>query len=176
MGLAPQGVRPSVDRGKCGPSIEPRNRLNLGRRRRCQARKAISPQSTLRKTVGAPRGHRPRARTDTLCTEPGRSGGSPDRWLSGARWEARGRNPPMNGYRKSEGPIVPRKSPNNSRWAEEGTEERGPAKGSPLEQNMRRTQSRVSMKSALERIRQASKARRQTRRWEPDALAAPVRF
>lgn len=69
----------------------------------------------------------------------------------------------MNDHRKSEGLVVPRKSPNNARRAEEGMEGRGLAKGSPLEQNMRRTQSRISMKSALERIRQASQNDRKKR-------------
>ena len=69
----------------------------------------------------------------------------------------------MNDLRKSDGPVVPKKSPNEPIGAKEEMEERGLTKGNSLEQNTRRTQSRVSVKSALERIRQVSNKDRRTR-------------
>ncbi|MFN2377302.1 MAG: group II intron reverse transcriptase/maturase [Candidatus Binatia bacterium] len=64
----------------------------------------------------------------------------------------------MNGRRKSDGPVVPEKSPNNvaPEAMAEGMEGSGPAKGNPIEQNTLRTQDRQSVQSALERIRQAA--------------------
>ena len=47
----------------------------------------------------------------------------------------------MNEHRKSDGPVVPLKSPNNAgQPAAEVMEERGPAKGNPPQQNAPRTQ------------------------------------
>lgn len=64
----------------------------------------------------------------------------------------------MNEYGKSDSSVVPEKSPNNA-WeqAAEGTEERGLAKGNPIEQNVSRTQCRIGAPSALERVRQAAR-------------------
>ncbi len=63
----------------------------------------------------------------------------------------------MYGYRKSDSSIVPEKSPNKFCFIQdtEVMEERGLAKGSPFKQNMPRTQSRTSVPSAFERIRQS---------------------
>jgi RNA-directed DNA polymerase len=62
----------------------------------------------------------------------------------------------MHGHGKSDRPIVPAKLPNNAVFeAAEAVEERGLAKGNAPERNMSRTQSRMSMFNALERIRQA---------------------
>lgn len=69
----------------------------------------------------------------------------------------------MNGHGKSDGPIAPEKSPNKVDKTAEGMEERGPTKGSSQEQNTRRTQSRISVTSALKRIRQISETNRRTR-------------
>lgn len=63
----------------------------------------------------------------------------------------------MHGRGKSDGPIIPEKSPNKANEAAEEMEGRGLAKGSLLEQNARRTQCRESVNNALERIRQVSK-------------------
>jgi len=63
----------------------------------------------------------------------------------------------MNEHRKSDGPAVPLKSPNNAgQPAAEEMEGRGPAKGNPLEQNAPRTQGREGAPSALERVRLAA--------------------
>ncbi len=61
----------------------------------------------------------------------------------------------MNGYGKSDSPIVPEKSPNKA-LAAEGMEGRGLAKGNPLEHEASRTQGRTGAPSALERVRQAA--------------------
>lgn len=64
----------------------------------------------------------------------------------------------MNGYGKSDSPIVPEKFSNNA-WQQtaERMEGRGLAKGNPSECNAPRTQCRTSTTSALERVRQAAK-------------------
>jgi RNA-directed DNA polymerase len=70
----------------------------------------------------------------------------------------------MNGHGKSDGPVVPLKSPNKAgQPAAEEAEGRGPAKGNPLKQNAPRTQSRPSAPSALERVRLAAARDRKTR-------------
>ena len=64
----------------------------------------------------------------------------------------------MHGHGKSDSPIVPAKPPNEAGpEVKEAVEERGLAKGKTPERNMSRTQSRMSMSSALERIRQAAR-------------------
>ena len=63
----------------------------------------------------------------------------------------------MNEHRKSDGPVVPLKSPNNAGPpAAEEMEGRGPAKGNPPRQNAPRTQGREGALSALERVRLAA--------------------
>ena len=62
----------------------------------------------------------------------------------------------MHGHGKSDSSIVPTKPPNEAEpEAKEAVEGRGLAKGNAPERNMSRTQSRMSMSSARERIRQA---------------------
>jgi retron-type reverse transcriptase len=65
----------------------------------------------------------------------------------------------MHEHGKSDRPIVPAKVPNEAEpgEAKEVLEERGLAKGNAPEGNMSRTQSRMGMSSALERIRQAAR-------------------
>jgi len=70
----------------------------------------------------------------------------------------------MNGHRKSDGPVVPLKSPNNvGQPAAEEMEGRGSAKGNPLKQNAPRTQCREGAQSALERVRLAAARERKMR-------------
>jgi len=68
-----------------------------------------------------------------------------------------------DGRGKSDGSIVPGKSPNKAgQPAAEAVEGRGPAKGNSHERNALRTQSRAGAPSALERVRRAAaKDRRQ---------------
>ena len=105
-----------------------------------------------RETGHIPRGLRPRM--DTYRAETGKR--SPRQWLPGTCREASGRNPAMNDYWKSDEPILPTKSPNKVLAAAEGMEGRGLTEGSPLGQNIHRTQGRVSVENALERIRQVN--------------------
>lgn len=70
----------------------------------------------------------------------------------------------MNGQGRSDRPVVPTKFPNKTgQPVAEGMEGRGLAKGNLREQNARRTPSRVSAFSALERVRQAAKKDRKMR-------------
>jgi RNA-directed DNA polymerase len=65
----------------------------------------------------------------------------------------------MHGHGKSDRPIGPAKPPNEAEpeEAKEAVEERGLAEGKTPERNVSRTQGRISMSSALERIRQAAR-------------------
>jgi RNA-directed DNA polymerase len=69
--------------------------------------------------------------------------------------EVQGQKPMMDDRGKSHNSVVPEKSPNKGQSAE-GMEGRELAKGKTLEQNRLRTQGRVSVHSALERIREAA--------------------
>jgi len=70
----------------------------------------------------------------------------------------------MTGRGKSDSSIVPGKPPNNAEEpAAEVVEGRGLAKGNSPERNARRTQSRESTPSALERVRQAARRDRKQR-------------
>jgi RNA-directed DNA polymerase len=63
----------------------------------------------------------------------------------------------MNEHRKSDGPIVPLKAPNNTgQPAAEGTEGRGLAKGNSPQPKAPRTQRRPGAPSGLERVRLAA--------------------
>jgi RNA-directed DNA polymerase len=67
--------------------------------------------------------------------------------------------PEMNGGGESDGSIVPKKPANKGHGGirpAESVEGRDPAKGNPRQQNRDRTQRRQSLKSALERVRQAA--------------------
>ena len=70
----------------------------------------------------------------------------------------------MNEHGKSDNSVLPKKSPNNgSKEPAEAMEGRELAKGNLLGQNTHRTQYRVSVQSALERVRQAAKGDRRQR-------------
>ena len=80
------------------------------------------------------------------------------RLVGGTRQEVQGRTLAMNGHGKSDRPNVPMKSANKADvQAAEGMEGRGLAKGNLRQQNAPRTQSRRSVHSELERVRQAAK-------------------
>jgi len=67
----------------------------------------------------------------------------------------------MNEHGKSDRPIVPEKSPNKTRTAgAEEMEGRGLAKGNPNQQNASRTRSRSDAPSALERVRQTAREKK----------------
>lgn len=67
----------------------------------------------------------------------------------------------MNGPEKSDGLVIPAKSPNEAGLPEEeAAEGRSPAKGNTGGQNAPRTQSRSSAPSALDRVREAARRER----------------
>ena len=73
-------------------------------------------------------------------------------------WEVQGRTPVMNEPGKSDNSVLPRRSPNNgSKEPAAAAEGRELTKGNLFEQNTHETQSRISVPSALERVRQAAK-------------------
>ena len=118
-----QGRRRSVDRGTCGPGIEPRKRIPSGCRRCKGKRKAPSGASISRDALG------PCAVTDPvhvrkhLAREPGESLSAQS---SGLHREVPGRTPMMNGQGRSDRPAVPTSSPNKAgRPVAEGTEGTG---------------------------------------------------
>ncbi|WP_437572798.1 group II intron reverse transcriptase/maturase [Sorangium sp. So ce542] len=70
----------------------------------------------------------------------------------------------MHDMEKSDGLVVPEKSPNNAvSTAAEVMEGRSPAKGNAIERNAPRTQSRTSAPSALDRVREAARRDRKAR-------------
>ena len=86
----------------------------------------------------------------------------------------------MHGREKSDSVIVAGKPTNKAvSTAAEPVERRAEAKGNASQQSTRRTQSRVSVSQALERIRQTVTTKRFAvthPRWEPYARIGPVRF
>ena len=107
--------------------------------------------------TGVPRGHRPRARTETPRAGTGRSHVRPEQQLP------RDASGSLRTYADDERTwevgqtYVPEKSPNNAgQPAAEGMEGRGLAKGNLPQQNASRTPSRKDAPSALERVRQAA--------------------
>src|SRR5437773_7358008 len=99
-----------------------------------------------------------------LAREPGGPASAGGRGDRRPHREVRGRTPMMDGRGKSDSLVVPGKPPNNAEEpAAEVAEGRGLAKGNSLERNARRTQSRESTLSALERVRQAARRDRKQR-------------
>src|ERR1700722_10324842 len=152
-----QGRRRSVDRGTCGPGIEPRKKLTPGRRRCKEKRKAPFGAPISR---GAPESRAVRDPVHVrrhLAREPGDPRTVQGSSSLGTHREVQGRTPMMNGSGKSDRPVVPEKSPNKAgQPVAEGTEGRGLAKGNLPQQNVSRTPSREDALSALERVHQAA--------------------
>jgi RNA-directed DNA polymerase len=86
----------------------------------------------------------------------------------------------MHGREKSDSAIVAGKPTNKAgQPAAEPVEPRVEAKGNASQQSTRRTQSRVSVSHALERIRQTGTTKKLAvthPRWEPYARIGPVRI
>src|SRR5439155_23842219 len=159
-----RGRRRSVDKGVCGPGIQPRKKLTPGRRRCRRKRKApagapISRGATESRAVTDPLHVRKH-----LAWEPGDPAFTPDGICLGAHREVQGRTPMMNEHGKSDRPVVPTKSPNKAgQPATEGMEGRGLTKGNLQQQNVSRTPSRTDTPSALQRVRQAASKDKETR-------------
>src|SRR5208283_4631325 len=152
-----RGRRRSVDRGTCGPGIQPRKQITPGRRRCRRKREAPSGAPISRGATES------RAVTDTvhvrkhLEREPGDPRFAQGCSCPGTHRQVSGRTPTTTGAGKSDRPTVPEKSPNNAgQPAAEGMEGRGLAKGNLPQQNASRTPSREDALSALERVRQAA--------------------
>ena len=78
--------------------------------------------------------------------------------------KANRRNPGLHVDGKSDGSVVPAKQPNKAEgMAAEAVEGRGPIKGNTGKQNASRTQNRIDVPSALERVRKAAKADKKRR-------------
>ncbi len=153
-----QGPRRSVDRGTCGPGIEPRKEHPPGRRRCRRKRKAPSGASISRDAPESRAVRDPVHVRTHLAREPGGPVFARGRWSRGTCREVQGRTLTMNEHGKSDRPAVPVKFPNNTgQPVAEGTEGRGLAKGNSPQQNASRTPSRVDALSALERVRQAAR-------------------
>src|SRR5258705_9266033 len=151
-----QGRRRSVDRGPCGPGIQPRKNLPPGRRRCRRKRKAPSDAPISR---GAPESRAVRDPEHVrrhLAREPGDPRSAQGSSCRGTHREVQGRTPMTNGPGKSDSPVVPETPNNAGQPVAEGMEGRGLAKGNLPQQNASRTPSRNDAPSALERVRQAA--------------------
>src|SRR5258705_3563903 len=152
-----QGRRRSVDRGTCGPGIQPRKNLPPGRRRCRRRRKAPSGAPISRGEPESRAVRDPEHVRRQLAWEPGDPKSAQGSSCLGTHREVQGRTPMTNGPGKSDRPTVPEKSPNNAgQPAAEGMEGRGLAKGNLPQQNASRTPSREDASSGLERVRQAA--------------------
>lgn len=77
----------------------------------------------------------------------------------GTRGERRGGTPLMHEHGKSDGPVVPAKSPNNAgRPAAEGMEERGPAEGNVAGKTRPGHRAGQGVPSALDRVRRRAQS------------------
>src|SRR5437016_419720 len=151
-----RGRRRSVDRGTCGPGIQPRKTITPGRRRCRRKRKATSGAPISR---GEPESRAIRDPVHVrrhLAWEPGDPKSAQRSSCLGTHREVQGRTPMTIGPGKSDRPTVPEKFPNNAgQPVAEVMEGRGLAKGNLPQQNASRTPSREDALSALERVRQA---------------------
>ena len=163
-GCIPQGSSRSVDRGTCGLGIEPRNRSSLGadgvtltgrRDEQAQERESL---------LDPARSETPRTHGSLLIRNWEILGSPAGDGTAGRIGKAESRNPVMHDARKSDGPEVPRKSPNKGGSpSAEGMEGRGPTKGNANQRTTCRTQRRGSVSSELERVREAAKKDRKAR-------------
>src|SRR6266403_1620201 len=164
MRSRPRGRRRSVDKGTCGPGIQPRKNIPPGRRRRKEMRKAPSGAPISRGVLES------RAVTDPvhvrkhLAWEPGDPGFTPNGMCVGTHREVQGHTPMMNEHGKSDRSVIPAKSPNKTgQPVAEGMEGRDLTKGNLPQQNASRTPSREDAPSAPERVRQAASTDKEMR-------------
>lgn len=84
----------------------------------------------------------------------------------GSRGQGKDRTPSMHAHRKSDGPVVPTKPPNNAAPAgavAEAVEESGPAKGNAAGETRSGHSAGVSGSSDLDRVREAARKDKQAR-------------
>ena len=128
----PQGAWRSVDRGKCGLSIELRNTPKPGMPTSSCVAEGNSRHADSTRGMRTLRSRRPQARMDTLCAETGRALPWPWGWTPGSVRKTHGVMPRMYGVGQSDECVVPKKSPNKGRgapWFAEVMEERRSTKG-----------------------------------------------
>jgi RNA-directed DNA polymerase len=163
-GCIPQGSGRSVDRGTCGLGIEPRNSSSQGAdgvtltgRRDEQAQERESLLDPARSETPRTHGSLPIRNWEILGSPAGDG-------TAGRIGKAESRKPVMHDARKSDGPEVPRKSPNKGGSpSAEGMEGRGPTKGNAGQRTTCRTQCRESVSSELERVREVARKDRKAR-------------
>ena len=163
-GCIPQGSGRSVDRGTRGLGIEPRNHSDRGADGVTETGRPHG-QAQERESLLDP------ARSETPCTRGSflhrnwEILGSPaGDGTAGRIGKARSHKPMMHGARKSDGPEVPKKSPNKGGFpSAEGTEGRGPTKGNAGQRSTCRTQCRESVSHELDRVREAARKDRKAR-------------
>lgn len=123
------------------------------------------PRHRYRKGLRSPARSKTLARTDTSHTGTGRSRVLPERSKPGRIGKSKDVIPMMNEHGKSDGFIVPEKSPNKAgadkALVAEGMEGRNPTKGNSSQQNTCRTQCREHVYSALERVRSVARKDKQ---------------
>ncbi len=94
----------------------------------------------------------------------------PSNGKDGSRGKGQGRKPSTHDHRKSDGPVVPAKSPNNADLSvAEVVEERGPAKRVTAGKTGPGHSAGLNLSNALDRVRQAERFYRQHSRQEPSA-------
>src|SRR5262249_51124979 len=111
------------------------------------------------------------AQSETLCTRGNSSHGkreiprAPAVGKAGRPEKVYDRTSGMHAPGKSDGRVVPKKSPNKdgSHPRAEATEGRRPTKGNPVEAAAARTQSRLAALDALDRVREAARRNRRAR-------------
>ena len=161
MRSRPRGRRRSVDKGTCGPGIQPRKNIPPGRRRRKEMGKAPSGAPISRGVLESRAVRDPVHVRKHLAWEPGDPAFTPDGICLGTHREVQGHTPMMNEHGKSDRSVIPAKSPNKAgQPVAEGTEGSGLTKGNLQQQNASRTPSRTDAPSALERVGVADKAGR----------------
>jgi hypothetical protein len=170
-----RGCGRSVDRGTCGPGIEPRNTCPAPRGaggpgcRGCRSKSKATPSLPYWRGSGGPRAVRdPAHARKHFVREPG--GPAIFCTALGSVWgrahrKAYGPTAMSHGRGKSDCCVVPKKLPNKAAGeapaAAEAVEGRRQAKGNALAARMSRRSSRVyDMGTALEGIRQTAKGRR----------------
>jgi hypothetical protein len=146
MRRRPQGCRRSVDRGKCGPGIEPRKWFSSGCRRCHISRKATQAIPPARGMDWPCVVEDPAHARKLSAREPGDPTPAPGKWPWGTRPESDRSTMAMNGRGKSDRPIGTEETFEQERGRTQlavGVVGWGLTKGNPSWQNKRRTQDRA---------------------------------
>ena len=140
-----QLCRRSVDRGTCGPGIEPRKEKLLRGAHGVVCSEGNMESFVIARAFPPPRGPRPCARTEVIYTGAGRSRLWPWRWSKGPRCESGRNTTAMHGSGKSDRLIVAVKRLNKDNGAPSSAENVEPSsltKGNSFQSTKYRTQRR----------------------------------